>query len=169
MTPAEPVRALTVDRPRDIRATPSEIGTILVATDLGPVSEAAVNQAIALAARLRARLLVISVIESRHLGNAGGLGARFDQVRDKREQGAGRIVERGRQAGVSVRFLVWEGEAGEAILDAASAEGVDMIVVGTRGRGGMERLLMGSVSEHVVRHASVPVLVVRPTLAAAGA
>ena len=50
---------------------------------------------------------------------------------------------------------------GEAIVEAAVAESVDLIVVGTHGRRGMDRLVMGSVSEQVVRTAPVPVLVAR--------
>jgi nucleotide-binding universal stress UspA family protein len=63
--------------------------------------------------------------------------------------------------GVTVDFLVWEGDPGEAIIDAAQAEGADMIIVGSHGRGAVGRFLIGSVSDHVVRNASCPVLVVR--------
>jgi nucleotide-binding universal stress UspA family protein len=50
----------------------------------------------------------------------------------------------------------------DAIVDYARETHVDIIVVGTHGRGGISHLLMGSVAEHVVRHAPCPVLVVRP-------
>ena len=63
--------------------------------------------------------------------------------------------------GVEVDFLVWEGDPGESILEAAQAERADMIVVGSHGRGAVGRFLIGSVSDHVVRNASCPVLVVR--------
>jgi nucleotide-binding universal stress UspA family protein len=76
---------------------------------------------------------------------------------------AAAFAARGQNVGVPVRFLIWDGEsAGEAILEAAAAEAADMIVVGTHGRGPIERLFLGSVSEHVIRNADVPVLVVRP-------
>ena len=140
--------------------------TILLATDLGPASGAAVDEAIDLARRLNAQLLVVSVIDPRQLRLSGGRTAsRVDQVREERARVAAAFAARGRNAGVAVRFLIWDGEsAGDAILEAAAAEGADMIVVGTHGRGGIERLLLGSVSEYVIRHADVPVLVVRPTL-----
>jgi nucleotide-binding universal stress UspA family protein len=48
------------------------------------------------------------------------------------------------------------------IVDAAEAEHADMVLVGSHGRGVVGRFLLGSVSEHVVRHAPCPVLVVRP-------
>jgi nucleotide-binding universal stress UspA family protein len=136
---------------------------VLLATDLGPASSDAADRAIDLAAELHAELLVVSVIDPGQLGLRGGrFGARIDQVRRDRELAAAGLVARGRRAGVPVRFLVWEGQPGEAIVEAAGAEGADIIVVGTRGRGGLGRMLLGSVSEYVVRHAPVPVLVVRP-------
>ncbi len=52
---------------------------------------------------------------------------------------------------------------GGSIAAAAEAEGADLVVVGTRGRSGAGRMFLGSVSDHVVRHAGCPVLVVRPS------
>jgi nucleotide-binding universal stress UspA family protein len=136
---------------------------ILLATDLGPASSAAVDEAIDLAQRLRSEVLVVSVIDPANLRlPGGGMASRVDQVRDERSRLAAAFAARGRSAGVPVRFLIWEGEPGDGILDAAAAEGADMIVVGTHGRRGLGRLLLGSVSEYVIRHANVPVLVVRP-------
>lgn len=61
---------------------------------------------------------------------------------------------------VAVRQLVGEGPAAQVLLDAAGA-GADMIVVGSRGRGGFAGLLLGSVSQQVAHHATVPVVIVR--------
>jgi nucleotide-binding universal stress UspA family protein len=58
------------------------------------------------------------------------------------------------------RIVIAEGVPVDAILDRASADRVDMIVVGTHGRTGIPRLLMGSVAEGVLRRASCPVVVV---------
>jgi nucleotide-binding universal stress UspA family protein len=57
---------------------------------------------------------------------------------------------------------VIEGDAGSALCDLADELDVSAIVVGSRGRGGIRRALLGSVSDHVVRHAGRPVLVVAP-------
>ena len=73
------------------------------------------------------------------------------------------VVREARAAGVTAEFLVWDGDAGSSIAAAADAEHADLVVVGTRGRSGAERMLLGSVSDHVVRHAACPVLVVRPS------
>jgi nucleotide-binding universal stress UspA family protein len=153
-------------RPSAVPSRPhvaAPIRTILLATDLGPASSRAVDEAIDLAQRLRAQVLVMSVIDPANLSLPNGRAVeRVDQVRDERSRIAAAFAARGRAAGVPVRFLIWEGEPGEAILEAAAAENADMIVVGTHGRGGLGRLLLGSVSEHVIRHADLPVLVVRP-------
>ena len=85
--------------------------------------------------------------------------------------GLGRAVRRGRRAsspsrrscsapaagGASATGLTWDGDAGESIVEAAEAEAADLIVVGTHERGAVGRLFLGSVSDHVVRHARCPV------------
>lgn len=141
---------------------PARAGTLLLATDLSTASAAATEAAFDLAERLGDSLLIVSVIDPGQLRLPGGrFGTRVDQIRAQQEVAAQELVGRGRHAGVSVAFLIWEGDPGESILEAAAAEGVEMIVVGSHGRGGVGRALIGSVSDHVVRHASCPVVVVR--------
>jgi nucleotide-binding universal stress UspA family protein len=136
---------------------------LLLATDLSEASEAATDEAFELAKRLEASLLVVSVIDPGSLLLPGGrFRARVDQVRERREQQAQGLVERGRADGVEVSFLVWTGDPGDMIVSAAEAEHVDMVLVGSHGRGPVGRFFLGSVSEHVVRNAPCPVLVVRP-------
>lgn len=134
---------------------------ILLATDLSEASEAATRQAIDMARDLGANLLIVSVIDPAMRGAPGGRVERMDQRRAARESAAQQLVLRGRKAGVPVNFLVWEGEPGPAIVDAAESEGADLIVVGSHGRGRVGRFLIGSVSDHVIRHATAPVLIVR--------
>jgi nucleotide-binding universal stress UspA family protein len=144
----------------------SGVRTVLLATDLSPASDAATVQALDLASTFDARLLAVSVIDPGSLRLPGGrFRVRVDQVREEREQVAQALVARGRSLGVAVDFLVWEGDPGESIVDAAVSEQADMIVVGSHGRGTVGRFLIGSVSDHVVRHAPCPVLVVRSAYA----
>ena len=136
---------------------------LLLATDLSEASASATDQAFELAGRLGASLLVVSVIDPGSLLLPGGrVRARIDQVRERREQLAQVLVERGRDEGVDVSFLVWTGDPGDEIVEAARSERADMVLVGSHGRGAVGRFFLGSVSEHVVRHAPCPVLVVRP-------
>lgn len=143
---------------------PGRIRTVLLATDLQPASEPATSEALSLAAALSARLLVVSVIDPGQRRLPGVKSeVRVDQIRERREAAAQGLVAHGREMGADVSFLVWEGDPGEAIVEAAAAEGADLIVVGSRGHGAVGRFLIGSVSDHVVRHATCPVMVVRAT------
>jgi nucleotide-binding universal stress UspA family protein len=141
---------------------PPQLRRILLATDLSPTSSLATEWAFELASRNDAALLVVSVIDTRELAiPGGGYVARVDQVRDRREAVAQRLVARGQAAGVPVTFLVWTGEPGESIVEAAKSEAVDVILVGAHDRGRIGRLLMGSVSDFVAHNAPCPVLIVR--------
>jgi nucleotide-binding universal stress UspA family protein len=138
------------------------IRTILLASDLSQASAAAESLAFELASNLGSSVLLVSVIDPRGLSlPGGGFRQRVDQARAAREAAAQVIVDRGRREGVPIRCLIWEGDPGESIVEAAEAEDVDLIVVGSHGRRGIDRFFMGSVSERVVRTAPVPVLVAR--------
>ena len=72
------------------------------------------------------------------------------------------VTEALRAGGVTdIRTLVLEGPPGETILAAAASEHAYLIVIVTHGRSGLRRVVMGSVADHVVRHATCPVLVCR--------
>jgi nucleotide-binding universal stress UspA family protein len=136
---------------------------VLVATDGSTASRAAELASIELAASKDASLIIVSVIDPSRLRRPGGLFvARVDQVRAERERDLGRLVEEAREAGVDAQFLIWQGDPGTSVIEAAEAEGADVIVVGSHARGPVGRLLLGSVSSYVVSHAPIPVLVLRP-------
>jgi nucleotide-binding universal stress UspA family protein len=137
----------------------ARIEKVLLATDGSPASEPASEQAIDLAIQVEARLLIVSVVG----GSARPSEAPTDGAdsRDALTSKAQAIVARARAAGVNASFLVWEGDPGDAIVAAADAETADIIVVGSHGRSGVSRFLIGSVSDYVVRHAHCPVMVVR--------
>jgi nucleotide-binding universal stress UspA family protein len=155
MTPAQASAARKENAPNGIR-------TILLASDLSSASANAEDLAFELAARLDGQLLLVSVIDPRGLWlPTGGYRQRIDQAREARQAAAQGIVDRGHREGVPVRMLIWEGDPGESIVEAAIAEDVDLIVVGSHQRRGVDRLVMGSVSEQVVRTSPVPVVVAR--------
>jgi nucleotide-binding universal stress UspA family protein len=139
------------------------IETVLLATDLEAASEAATDQAIQLAVGLRARLLILNVIDSGRSLPLGGRGRiRPVEEREARALAARTVVQRARAAGADATSLVWDGDIAEGIVAAADAELADIIVMGTRGRAGVERSILGSVSDQVIRRAHCPVMVVRP-------
>jgi nucleotide-binding universal stress UspA family protein len=134
------------------------IRTILLASDLSSASANAEDLAFELAGRLQSALLLVSVIDPRGLWlPTGGYRQRMDQAREARQIAAMGIVERGHRDGVPIRTLIWEGDPAESIVEAAVAEEVDLIVVGSHQR------VRGSVSEQVVGSSPVPVVVARRT------
>ena len=133
---------------------------VLLAVDQRTAAKGSVDEAIRLAVLEHAELIVLSVLEPSNLHLPGGLVRRVDQERDRLETGARAIVGRARDAGVSATYLIWEGDPAETILEASHAEGADLIVLGSRPRTDLRRLLRGSVSDYVTRTASCEVLVV---------
>jgi universal stress protein A len=67
-----------------------------------------------------------------------------------------------RDATIPIERRLLKGRPGKVIVEAATQRGADLIVMGTHGRSGFERLIMGSVTERVLRSAHCPVVVVRP-------
>jgi len=147
------------------RRRSGQISNVLLATDLSPVSDGAIVEAITLCRALRARLLVMNVIDARRAVGRQlkplAREERLDQVRADRERQLISVVEQARAKGVDASFLVWTGEAGQGIVSAADAENADLVVVGTRALDRAGRFLLGSVSDYVVNNSPCPVLVAR--------
>ena len=142
----------------------ARIETILLATDASSASGAATLHAIDLAARLDAQLVVLTVLSTADRDRpARESGSSAASRREARTLAVQQVVERARAEGARATSLVWDGEPGEAIVDAADAEHADLIVVGSHERSTVGRFFLGSVSDYVVRHARAPVMVVRPS------
>ncbi|TFG67475.1 MAG: universal stress protein [Thermomicrobiales bacterium] len=133
---------------------------VLLAVDLTNASRGAIDEAIRRAVADRAALVVFSVVERSNLHLPGGTTRRVDQERDRLEAGVREIVLRARQAGVAATYLIWEGDPAESIIEASITEEADLIVLGSRRRTDLRRLLLGSVSSEVTRAAPCPVIVV---------
>lgn len=133
---------------------------ILLAIDQSGSSNAASDEAIRRAAREQAALIVLTVIEPVKLRLPGGRPLRIDQQRDQLTTGALAVVHRARAAGVRATYLIWEGDPAEAILEASRSERVDAIVLGSRPRTNLRRLILGSVSTEVSKRATCEVVVV---------
>jgi nucleotide-binding universal stress UspA family protein len=133
---------------------------VLLAVDLSSASEGAIEEAIRLAAADRADLIVLSVVERAKLHLPGGRSRRVDQERDRLSARAREIVRRAQGSGVSATYLIWDGDPAETILEASIGEAADVIVLGSRPRTDLRRLILGSVSSQVARDATCEVLVV---------
>ena len=98
----------------------------------------------------RADLVVLSVVEPHNLHLPGGAARRVDQERDRLAAGAQAIVQQARDSGVRATYLIWEGDPAEAILEASRSEDVDVIILGSRPRTNLRRMILGSVSSEVL-------------------
>ncbi|HND55688.1 MAG TPA: universal stress protein [Pirellulaceae bacterium] len=134
--------------------------TILVSTDFSPSSDAALAMATALARDSGAKLLIVHVEEiPLATGGAEYLYSVPEPATQELKKMLGEVVPKDPNVAYEHRLLA--GDPAEAIVRTAEADGVDMIVIGTHGRTGLTRLLMGSVAEAIVRRAGCPVLTVK--------
>jgi len=126
------------------------IRTILVPLDGGDGSSHAMSPAIGLARHFNARLVVLHVLVPEHGARAPSAKFRLDEACDQAHR-----------QGVRTLCLIERGDPAKAILETGRFHGADLIAMATHGRTGIRRLLSGSVTESVLRQASVPVLVMR--------
>ncbi|WP_121744953.1 universal stress protein [Natronorubrum halophilum] len=133
---------------------------LLLATDGSDSARQATEHAIALAGQLDATVHIVSVSE-----DGPHSSEKRDEMRADPEDEAVQTVEEAERAaakeGLEVTTTVRHGVAQEEIVDMAETNGMDLIVMGTHGRTGLDHLIVGSVAEEVVRNASIPVVTVR--------
>jgi nucleotide-binding universal stress UspA family protein len=134
---------------------------ILLPTDGSQASDRAVEQAIGLASETGAALHVLFVVEDVPYAPDMMDDEVAAQIREIGEEALEEIQDRADEAGVEVVAALREGVPHESILAYAEEADADVIVMGTHGRSGLDRYLLGSVTERVVRTAEVPVLTVR--------
>lgn len=132
----------------------------LIPLDGSPLALAALTQAANLAAHRSAELLLVSVVQEAFEG--ASMVARYndDLHRQGSEylQGARKLLS---EAGFQVRTRLLTGDPGPALIACAREENPDLVAMGTHGRSGLQRLILGSVTEHVLTCSPCPVLVTR--------
>lgn len=139
---------------------------ILVPTDFSDAAEQAWAKAITFARALGAELVLVHVFVETPLFsetpfNAGKIREVYDSSRAWAEKELEQWAIHAREAGARVRTLLRTGAPHHEILGAVDDQRIDLIVMGTHGRGGVERALLGSVADRVIRLARCPVLSVR--------
>lgn len=140
---------------------------ILAATDGSDLSIQAALRAVPLAKLAGASLTVLFVQDTYPYtgigeANAAGLEAYLSTARASGLRATDRIGEAARAEGVPFETQVIENhQAAAGIVDAAQAVGADLIVMGSHGRGGLARLVLGSVAAKVLVLSTIPVLVVK--------
>ena len=144
---------------------------ILIATDGSDLAGKGVQHGLALALQLQAKATVLTVSEPINTGFDDALGwsavaTSLPDFQNARDEAARKVLDAvtvlAGQAGVAPQLLhVADRYAAEAIVDTAEQQGCDLIVMGSRGLSDFSGMVMGSVSHRVLRHATMPVLIVR--------
>jgi nucleotide-binding universal stress UspA family protein len=131
------------------------IRRILHPSDFSPASRAAFTRALALAKENRAQLVITHVIAPIVPMGDGYMSPQvYEEVdaasRKHGQKHLGTLVAQAKRAGVRATSVLLEGNAADRIVRAARSKRADMIVMGTHGRTGLARLLLGSVASRVV-------------------
>jgi nucleotide-binding universal stress UspA family protein len=149
---------------RDVLVVPDDatIGwkSILFATDGSKYSEIAANRAIDLAKSYGSEIKAISVVDVTEEFMARAPGALEDLVK-KAKSMVEDVKKKADSKGIKAESIVREGDTYKVIINIAKKQKANAIIMGSHGRTGLKRLLMGSVTERVIGHAPCPVLVVK--------
>ena len=143
---------------------------ILVATDGSDLSSTAVGSAIELAAAIGAEMVALYVVPRYPVSYfEGGITISVEDIArtekqwsDKGQAVVAAVQEQARAQGVTAKAVVAQSDlVAESIMSAATKHGCDLVVMASHGRKGIKRVLLGSETQHVLTHSTVPVLVLR--------
>jgi len=144
---------------------------IMIATDGSDCSRLAAEKGIELARLSGGTVYAVCVVSTTSLSmymdylSSTGMNPYWELIyeglKKQAQQAVDYIKGLGDKNGIDVESIVLEGDPADELIRYAEENGMDIIVMGTLGRTGIERLLLGSVAGNVVRHSKVPVMVVR--------
>jgi nucleotide-binding universal stress UspA family protein len=140
------------------------IKKILIPTDGSEPSLRAAEYGIGIARMVGAQIIAVFVVDNVVLDQIAKIDNRETAERELKEDGksyVNYVVGLAAKAGINASSLIAEGRPFERIVHVAKDLNVDLIVMGTYGRRGAERILIGSVAERVIEYSSCPVLVVK--------
>ncbi|WP_435066148.1 universal stress protein [Halobaculum sp. EA56] len=138
---------------------------VLIPTDGSDPARSAVEMALGLAETHGATLHILFIVDQPT--SVSGMGEGFsglddllDALEEKGHETTEAVVEQAKGRGIETKTAVRRGNPHDDILTYANNHDIDVIVMGTHGRTGVKRALLGSVTEDVVRHSEIPVLTV---------
>jgi len=144
---------------------------IMVATDGSPCSWLVAEKGIELARLSGGKVYAVYVVSTAYLAPINGdtfpasVDPYWESVHEAWEkqgqQAVNSVKSLGEKKGVNVEPVLLDGNPSEELIQYAEEEEMDIVVMGTFGKTGLNRLLLGSVAENLVRHSKVPVMVVR--------
>lgn len=154
-----PIPVMTVHEETVVEADPEGI---LVPTDGSEAAGAAADHAIGLASETGAALHVLNVVDTGAVWGDVDVGMVLSALEAAGQEAIADVVTRAREADVeTIEASLSSGSTYRAILDYVDENDVDCIVMGTRGRTGLDRYILGSITERVVRLSEVPVIATR--------
>ncbi|MDD1763412.1 MAG: universal stress protein [Methanobacteriaceae archaeon] len=127
---------------------------ILVPTDGSEYAARAVEVALSLARELDSRVVALHVLDEK-------LIMPFEVLEEEGQNILGQVRKRGEEMGVPVDEIILFGNPRHDMAKIATKSGADLVIIGTHGRTGVERLLMGSVAESALKTVQVPVMLVK--------
>jgi nucleotide-binding universal stress UspA family protein len=136
---------------------------VLVPTDFSDSARHAFSYGVSFAREYHAELVLLHVVENLTVGYASDLfpvpmAEVFQEISGYAKTELAKLAEEARQKGVAVTELVVQGKPSAEIIRHAAENAVDMIVLGTHGKGMLDQALFGSTAERVIRKAPCPVL-----------
>ena len=139
---------------------------VLVPTDFSESARHALVYGLSFAKEYGAELVLLHVVENITVGYASDLfpvpmAEVFQEISGYAKTELAKLAAEAREKGVAVTELVVQGKPSAEIIRHAAENGVDMIVLGTHGKGMLDQALFGSTTERVVRRSPCPVLTVR--------
>jgi nucleotide-binding universal stress UspA family protein len=136
---------------------------ILIATDGSEYTKKAVDYGIELANDTGAKLHAIYVIDTRAYDSiplSAPMEYAYSLLRQEGDTAIKYVADRAEAAGLDVEGIITEGHPADEIIKYAEKNSIDLIVMGTLGKSGLDRFLLGSVADKVIRNSKIPVIVV---------
>lgn len=156
------IPVLTV-RANDRTQVDAEYDDILLPTDGSDAAASAIEHGLAVAGRFDARVHAVHVVDIRNVAASAEYtlpSEVIERFRSRGQTATERIATRAGNAGIDAVTAVPEGSPASELLVYGDENDVDLIAMGTTGRSGLERVLLGSTTERVIRRADMPVLAV---------
>ncbi|AGB50362.1 universal stress protein UspA-like protein [Methanomethylovorans hollandica DSM 15978] len=142
----------------------AEFKKIFIATDGSEQNRRAIEYSIELAKIAGGKIFVGYVVDTAAFASIpmdAGWEMMYELLETEANNAVKNVEQLAKQAGVDAETIVLEGHPSNEIIDFAQKNGIDVIVMGTLGKSGLDRFLLGSVAEKVTRNSPVPVLVVK--------
>jgi len=138
---------------------------ILIPTDGSKNALKAVKHSLWLSDKSQGEIIALYVMETSYFSNIRARDLKYEMknmLKDEGDQAINEIIQMSQNNDLNAKIIprVEKGSAADKILDIADEESVDLIIIGTSGKHGIDRFLIGSVAEKVVRNSTKPVMVV---------